>query len=108
MHLNIVYRFTSQIYASINAAILASLLACLILSFHTRGRVVGAGLVLYGVSRIVEEFIRVDEAGQFGTTFSIGQWVSFAGIILGIILLVWIHLRKGKSQNPFQLSMAKN
>ncbi len=78
----------SQIYATINAAILAGLLASLPFAYRTRGQIFALGLMLYGVSRCIEEFIRVDEAGQFGTIFSIGQWVSLLGIIIG--LAIWI------------------
>jgi phosphatidylglycerol:prolipoprotein diacylglycerol transferase len=45
-------------------------------------------LIGYGISRILEEFIRVDESGQFGTSLSISQWISLVGILVGVVILV--------------------
>lgn len=74
----------SQIYAAISGLILC--LWTILFSGMTtrRGMVFGVGLVAYGVQRIIEEIIRVDEAGQFGTSLSIAQWISIGGIVLGI------------------------
>jgi phosphatidylglycerol---prolipoprotein diacylglyceryl transferase len=93
--------YPSQVYASINAVILSCLLASIALVYRNRGFVFGLGMILYGFSRIIEEFIRIDEAGQFGTIFSIGQWVSFLGVLAGLVILV-IVLRRNepKTQSP--------
>ena len=77
----------SQIYASINAILLCGFLFWLWPSTRRPGTVLGLGLIGYGISRILEEFIRVDESGQFGTTLSISQWISLVGILLGILIL---------------------
>jgi phosphatidylglycerol:prolipoprotein diacylglycerol transferase len=42
----------------------------------------------YGVIRILEEYIRVDEAGQFGTDLSISQWISIGAILVGALVVV--------------------
>lgn len=47
------------------------------------------GFIAYAVLRIVMEWVRVDEAGQFGTSLSISQWVSFIVITLCLIALAW-------------------
>lgn len=86
----------TQVYAAVNAAILSGLLACIPLVYSWRGFVFSIGLILYGISRIVEEFIRVDEAGQFGTSFSIGQWVSFVGILVGCAILIYVQSRRSR------------
>jgi phosphatidylglycerol:prolipoprotein diacylglycerol transferase len=87
----------TQVYAAVNAAILSGLLACIPLIYSRRGFVFSCGLILYGISRIIEEFIRVDEAGQFGTSFSIGQWVSFVGILAGCGMIIYVQSRGGRS-----------
>jgi phosphatidylglycerol:prolipoprotein diacylglycerol transferase len=48
---------------------------------------------MYGVSRMIEEWIRIDEAGQFGTSLSIAQWISLGGIVAGLAILA-IQLQK--------------
>ena len=49
------------------------------------------GLIWYGVLRNMEEWIRVDEAGQFGTSLSIAQWISLAAILLGVAIVVRVQ-----------------
>ena len=78
----------SQIYAAISGLVLCLWTILFSTMTKRRGMVFGAGLVAYGVQRIIEEIIRVDEAGQFGTSLSIAQWISFGGIVLGVGLMV--------------------
>ena len=78
----------SQIYAAVSGLILFLWICSLSAITHRRGLVIGVSLIAYGVQRIIEEIIRVDEAGQFGTSLSIAQWISLAGIMLGIGLTV--------------------
>ena len=78
----------AQIYASISAFLLF-LWSSSIPNWHRRaGLVFGSGLIAYGILRVLEEIIRVDEAGQFGTQLSIAQWISILGITSGIILII--------------------
>ncbi len=73
----------SQIYAAISGLVLF-LWICALSAFTKRSGVIfGVALIAYGAQRIIEEIIRVDEAGQFGTSLSIAQWISLAGIALG-------------------------
>lgn len=78
----------SQIYAAVSGLILCGW-TLLFSTFAKRtGVVIGVGLTAYGVQRIIEEIIRVDEAGQFGTSLSIAQWISMGGILLGLGLVI--------------------
>ncbi len=45
------------------------------------------GFTAYALIRIVLEWVRVDESGQFGTSLSISQWVSIAVILLSAAAL---------------------
>ncbi len=77
----------TQIYSTIDAAILSAFLFCLWPNVRRDGVVFGLGLIMYGISRMIEEWIRVDEAGQFGTSLSISQWISLAGISTGLVII---------------------
>lgn len=86
--------WATQIISSIVAAIMffALLIVERILSgsrFYRPGILMLTGFIAYGVLRIVLEWVRVDEAGQFGTAFSISQWVSFAVIGLSAIAIIF-------------------
>lgn len=79
----------TQIYSSINALVLA-----LIVGFSYRFRRFDGQsfvylLVLYGVTRFVIEWIRVDEPGQFGTDLSISQWGCIGLVVCGVALAVY-------------------
>jgi phosphatidylglycerol:prolipoprotein diacylglycerol transferase len=78
----------AQVYAAISGLVLSGWTFLLSMNIRRTGAVFGAGLVAYGVLRIIEEIIRVDEAGQFGTALSIAQWISIGGILAGTALIV--------------------
>ena len=78
----------SQIYAAVSGFVLCIWTFLFATIAKRTGVVIGVGLIAYGVLRIIEEIIRVDEAGQFGTSLSIAQWISMAGILLGIGLVI--------------------
>ncbi|MDZ4848209.1 MAG: prolipoprotein diacylglyceryl transferase [Pirellulaceae bacterium] len=78
----------TQIYSTIDAALLSGFLFCLWPNVRREGTVFGLGLIMYGFSRIIEEWIRVDEAGQFGTSLTISQWISLGGILTGLTILI--------------------
>jgi len=76
----------TQIYSSINAGLL-----CLVLWFFwtvkkSDGEVFALMLILYSIGRFLMELIRQDELGQFGTDFTISQWVSVLAIVAGFSL----------------------
>ena len=79
----------SQIYASIGALLLFFWMMALSPFLQKTGSMFATGLIAYGFVRILEEYIRVDEAGQFGTELSISQWISLLGIALGISIAVY-------------------
>ncbi len=79
----------SQIYAAVSGLVLCVWTFLFATIAKRTGVVIGVGLIAYGVQRIIEEIIRVDEAGQFGTSLSIAQWISMAGILLGIGLVIF-------------------
>jgi len=51
-------------------------------------------LILYGMARFVIEWIRQDEAGQFGTDLTISQWGCLGLLVIGVALMV-VGLRYG-------------
>jgi phosphatidylglycerol:prolipoprotein diacylglycerol transferase len=76
--------YPAQIVSSVDG-----LLLCLLLSLIPRGRfpvgfVMMSGIAGYAVLRFFEEEMRVDEAGQFGTSLSIAQWVSIVILVLSV------------------------
>jgi phosphatidylglycerol:prolipoprotein diacylglycerol transferase len=91
----------TQIYSAINAGLL-----CLVLWFFWTirkfdGEVFALMLILYSIGRFLMELIREDESGQFGTRFTISQWVSMAIIILGFAILAYARWPKSKlSETP--------
>lgn len=90
----------AQIYASVSAFLLF-LWSSSIPNWHLRsGLVFGSGLIAYGILRVLEEIIRVDEAGQFGTQLSIAQWISLLGIIGGITLIIMAFRRPSRVVTP--------
>lgn len=83
----------SQVYASIGGLILFLWTISLSSLFTKTGYLFSWGLIAYGFVRILEELIRVDEGGQFGTSLSIATWISLAGILGGIVLLISLWAR---------------
>jgi phosphatidylglycerol:prolipoprotein diacylglycerol transferase len=78
----------SQIYASFGGLLLFLWTASLSNLIKRQGVIFASGLMAYGVIRILEEYIRVDEAGQFGTDLSISQWISIGAILVGALVVV--------------------
>ncbi|MBN1488280.1 MAG: prolipoprotein diacylglyceryl transferase, partial [Phycisphaerae bacterium] len=80
----------AQLYASVNAFLLAFLLNAI---FHRRKRhgiLVGILFILYPITRIVLEAIRADNPLDTGG-LTVSQAVSVAGIVFGILWLLWIY-----------------
>lgn len=97
-----VYRHPSQLYE----AILEGLVIFAVLYVMSRrvpprpqGTFMGAFLTLYGVARILVEFVRVPDA-QLGYLFgpiTMGQLLSLPLVVIGVALLVGAH-RLGRPQ----------
>lgn len=78
----------AQVYASISALLVA---AVLWFAFPWRkfdGQLFAWMLVLYPLSRFLEEVIRSDESGIWGTSLTISQWIS-VGLLLAGLGLWW-------------------
>ncbi|MCA9266820.1 MAG: prolipoprotein diacylglyceryl transferase, partial [Planctomycetales bacterium] len=83
----------TQIYASINAGLLALLLWA-VYPFRPRdGFVIALLLTLYPITRFLLEAVRTDEPGQFGSALTISQWVS-VGMLLLVAVLWWVVARQ--------------
>ena len=79
----------AQIYSSINALLIAFVLFFYWPIPKRSGIVFAHGLILYGIARILEEVVRADEKGQFGTSLTISQWISLLGILFALGLLIY-------------------
>jgi phosphatidylglycerol:prolipoprotein diacylglycerol transferase len=79
----------AQLYAAIDAALLATLAVLFTPLARRDGQVFALVLTLHPISRLLLEAIRVDEQPALGTPFSISQLVSFVLIALGGALWWW-------------------
>lgn len=83
----------TQVISSVLAAIMFVGLLILERILHRRpwyrdGMLMLVGFIGYAVIRMILEWVRVDEAGQFGTSLSISQWVSLFVIAASLIAMV--------------------
>lgn len=83
----------TQIYSSINAFLLAWVLAAFFPRRRHTGEVFALGCVLYPISRFVIELLRGDEMGQFGTGLTISQLASLGVAAAGVVMLCVLSLR---------------
>lgn len=83
----------AQLYAAIDAALLAALAIAFTPVARRQGEVFALVLTLHPISRILLEAIRIDEPPAFGTPFSISQLVSLALLVLALPLWWWIARR---------------
>lgn len=79
----------TQIYSSINALVLAALTAVYYRHRVGNGSVLALAIMGYALSRSCIEVLRGDELGQFGTVFTISQWVSLLVFLAGAALAWW-------------------
>jgi phosphatidylglycerol---prolipoprotein diacylglyceryl transferase len=90
----------TQLYAAIDAGLLA-LVLWLAFPFRRRdGEVFALLLTLHPLSRFFLEMIRSDEPGQFGTRFTISQWLSLAILAAGVALWIYIERQPRGSALP--------
>ncbi|NBV45758.1 MAG: prolipoprotein diacylglyceryl transferase [Planctomycetia bacterium] len=80
----------AQLYAAIDAALLAWLAVCFTPRARRDGEVFALILTLHPVSRILLEMIRIDEAPALGTPLSISQLVSV--VLLVCAAVAWAVL----------------
>ncbi|MFV1964587.1 MAG: prolipoprotein diacylglyceryl transferase family protein [Pirellulaceae bacterium] len=82
----------TQIYSSLNAALIFFLLWAFF-PFRTRdGQVFALLMTLYPVSRFMLEIIRDDEHGRFGTALTISQLISL--VSLAGVALLWCYIAR--------------
>ncbi|MFM7107846.1 MAG: prolipoprotein diacylglyceryl transferase [Planctomycetaceae bacterium] len=77
----------AQLYAAIDAALLAAVACAVTPVFRREGAVFALVLTLHPLSRILLEIIRVDEKPALGTPLSISQLVSV--VLLGLAGVLW-------------------
>lgn len=80
----------AQLYAAIDAAILAAIAVAYTPLARRDGEVFALVLTLHPISRILLEIIRVDESPALGTPLSISQLMSLALLALAAALWWWI------------------
>ena len=83
----------AQLYASIEAALLAVLALCYTPLARRDGQVFALVLTLHPISRLLLEAIRVDEPPAIGTPLSIAQLFSRVLLALAALLWWWIGRR---------------
>lgn len=89
----------TQLYAAIDAGLLA-LVLWLYYPFRRKdGEVFALLLTVHPISRFLLERIRSDEPGQFNTELTISQWLSLA--ILGGACVLWWYVER---QSPLRAS----
>ena len=87
----------AQIISSLSSGVLC-LGLCFLSRFDFRtGTIMLMGFAAYAILRFVLEMVRVDEGGQFGTSFSISQWVSIFVLAGSAVGWTWLHF--GKQRN---------
>ncbi len=85
----------TQIYSSINGALLFFFLWVYYPFRRHDGEVFALLITLYPITRILLEIIRTDEPGLWGTSLTISQWVS-AGVLFGAVGL-WAYISRKPS-----------
>ncbi len=83
----------AQLYAAIDAGVLAVLAVAWTPLARRPGEVFALVLTLHPISRLLLEAIRVDEPPAFGTPFSISQLISLVLLALAAALWWWIGRR---------------
>jgi prolipoprotein diacylglyceryltransferase len=80
----------AQLYAALDAALLAALAIAFTPVARRRGAVFALVLTLHPISRMLLEAIRIDEPPALGTVLSISQLVSLVLLALAAALWWWI------------------
>lgn len=82
----------AQLYASIDAGLLALVLWNFFPYRRRDGEVFALMLTVHPISRFLLEMIRSDEPGQFGTAFTISQWFSIG--FLAVAAILWWYIER--------------
>ena len=95
----------TQIYSVINAMFLFLVTSTYFRYRPQNGAVLAVGFCLYPLSRIVLEWLRGDELGQFGTGLTISMWVSLGLSACSIAYLAYITRRPASEKRDSSSSM---
>jgi phosphatidylglycerol:prolipoprotein diacylglycerol transferase len=83
--------YAAQLLSSFSSLVLC-LGLCSLSHFRPReGTVMMLGFAGYAIVRFGLELVRVDEAGQFGTSLSISQWISLIVFCCSMVGLWWVY-----------------
>lgn len=81
----------TQLYAALDAALLA-LVLWLAYPFRRRdGEIFALLITVHPISRFLLEMIRSDEPGQFGTAFTISQWISMGFFVAAAVFWYYVE-----------------
>jgi phosphatidylglycerol:prolipoprotein diacylglycerol transferase len=83
----------AQVYAAISAALVSAVLWFAFPLRRFDGQLFAWMLLLYPASRLIEEVIRSDELGIFGTPLTVSQWISVLLILVGLGMGWWFSRR---------------
>lgn len=83
----------AQVYATISAALVTAVLWFWFPFRRFDGQLFAGMLLLYPVCRFLEEVIRSDELGIWGTPLTISQWISLLLFGAGSLLWWWLARR---------------
>ena len=99
----------AQLYAALDASLLALLAVCFTPLARRDGEVFALVLTLHPISRFLLEMIRTDEPPALGTPFSISQLVSLVLLTLAVALWWWLSGQplRGAPTAPSTASTAK-
>jgi phosphatidylglycerol:prolipoprotein diacylglycerol transferase len=90
----------TQLYAAIDAALLALVLWFYYPFRRHDGEVFALLITVHPLSRFLLEMIRSDEPGRFGTDLTIAQWMSVAILAGGVALWIYLERRPRGSSLP--------
>jgi len=82
----------AQLYDSLSGLLLAVLTWAYYPYRRRTGEVLAVGWIAYPINRFMIEFLRADEAGQFGTSLTIAQWVSLVLFASGVAFYLSLKL----------------
>ncbi len=86
----------TQIYSSVNAFLLATVLVLYLRHRPYNGSALAIGWIMYPIARFIIEILRNDEMGLFGTKFTISQQISIGLFVTGIIFTALLVKTRGK------------
>lgn len=83
--------YPTQIFSSIDAALICALLWFAYPFRRREGQIFGLLLILYPITRFIEESIRDDVGGYFGTSLTISQLVSLAVLVVAVLFWAGVY-----------------